>query len=73
MAYRNWGEAGGHTRYNIQFSHLAQQELPGDSNGPFQAYLHATESTHCYMLDLLQYTDDSLRFRTCIFPEEAPH
>jgi len=56
-----------------QFSHLVRQVLPHDSKGLLQAYLHATELPHGYrLLDLLQDTDDSLRFRTCIFPNEAP-
>ena len=56
-----------------QFSHLARQVLPEDSNGLFQAYMHATDAPHGYLLlDLSRDTDDSLRFRTCIFPDEAP-
>ena len=56
-----------------QFSHLARQVLPHVSKGLLQAYMHATEAPHGYLLlDLSQDTDDILRFRTCIFPDEAP-
>ena len=56
-----------------QFSHLARQVLPHDSKGLLLAYLHATKAPYGYLLlDLSEDTDDSLRFRTCIFPNEAP-
>jgi len=56
-----------------QFSHLAQQVLPRDSNVQLQAYLHATEAPHEYLLlDVSQETHDSFMFRNCIFPDEAP-
>ena len=56
-----------------QFSHLARQVLPHASKGLSDAYLNATEEPHGYLvLDLSQDTDDRLRFRTCIFPKEAP-
>ena len=56
-----------------QFYHLARQVYPEESDGLFQAYLNATEAPHSYLLlDLFQDMDDSLRFRTCIFPDEAP-
>jgi len=56
-----------------QFSHLARQVLPHDSKGLSDAYLNSTEGPHGYLvLDLSQDTCDRLRFRTCIFPEEAP-
>ena len=56
-----------------KFSHLAQVPLE-DSNGLFQAYLHATEAPHWYLLlDISQDTYDSLRFRNCIFQDETPH
>ena len=55
-----------------QFSHLARQVMSHDCKGLLQAYSHATEATHVYLLiDLSQDTDDSLRFQTCIFPNEA--
>jgi len=54
-----------------QFYHLARQVYPEESDGLFQAYLNATEATHGYLLlDLFQDMDD-LRFRTCIFADEA--
>jgi hypothetical protein len=61
-------------RNRDQFSHPARQVLPQYSKGLLQAYLHATEATHGYLvLDQSQDTDDSLRFRTCIFPnKECP-
>jgi len=56
-----------------QFSHLANQLMPQASKGLSDAYLNATEEPHGYLvLDLTQDTNDRLRFRTCIFPEEAP-
>ena len=54
-----------------QFSHLARQVLPHDSKGLLQAYLYVTEAPHGYLLDLSQDRDVRLRFRTCIFPNEA--
>ena len=55
------------------FSYLAQQVLPHDSKGLSDAYRNATEKPHGYLvLDLSQITNDRLRFRTCIFPEEEP-
>ena len=60
-------------REKNQFSHLARQVLPEDSDGLFQAYLNAREAPHGYLLlDLSQDTDYILRFRTCIFLGEAP-
>ena len=56
-----------------QFSHLARQVLPHECKGLLQSYLHATEAPQGYLLlNLSQDTGDSLRFRTCIFPNEAP-
>ena len=50
-----------------------RQGLPHDSKGHSDAYLNATEEPHGYLvLDLSQDTNDRLRFRTCIFPEEEP-
>ena len=57
-----------------QLSHLARQVLPHNFKGQLEAYLHATVAPQGYvLLDLSQDTDNSLRFRTCIFPNEAPH
>ena len=60
-------------RDKAQFTHLARQVLPEDSQGLFEAYLDATRRPHGYLLlDLAQDTDDRLRFRTNIFPSEHP-
>jgi hypothetical protein len=55
-----------------QFYHLARRVYPEDSDGLFQAYLNAIETPHGYLLLDLFHDADSLRFRTCIFPDEAP-
>ena len=56
-----------------QFMYLAKQMYPEDSLGLYNANLDATQRTHGYLLlDLTQDTDDGLRFRTNIFPEEYP-
>ena len=56
-----------------QFSHLSRKLLPHDSNVLLQAYLHVTEAPQVYvLLDLSEDTNDSLRLRNCIFPNEAP-
>ena len=58
-------------RDKAQFTHLARQVLPEDSQGLFAAYLDATRRPHGYLLlDLAQDTDDRVRFRTNIFPSE---
>jgi len=55
-----------------QFTHQTRQELPHDKE-MLQAYLHTTVASHGYLLlDLSQDKDDSLSFRTCISPKEAP-
>ena len=55
------------------FMYLANQFYPEDSLGLYNAYLDATHRPHGYlMLGLTQDTDDGLRFRTSIFPEEYP-
>ena len=60
-------------RDKAQFTHLARQVLPEDSQGLFGAYLDATRRPHGYLLlDLAQDTDERLRFRTNIFPAERP-
>ena len=39
----------------------------------YKAYLEATEEPHGYVvLDFAQDTDDQLRFRSNIFPDEGP-
>jgi len=52
---------------------LARQVQPDGPNQLYKAYLKATKRTHGYLvLDLSQDTDDRLRFRTHIFPDEYP-
>ena len=46
---------------------------PEGPNQPYKAYLKATKIPHSYLvLDLAQDTDDRLRFRTHILPEQYP-
>jgi hypothetical protein len=52
---------------------LARTVHPEGPNQLYKAYLKATKRPHGYLvLDLAQDTDDRLRFRTHIFPEEYP-
>ena len=54
-----------------QFLYLAQV-YPEDSEGLYRAYLDATEEPHGYiLLDLSQDTEDRLRFRSLIYPDEG--
>jgi len=56
-----------------QFMYLANQVYPEDSLGLYNANLDATHTPHGYLiLDLTQVTNNGLRFRTNIFPEEYP-
>ena len=56
-----------------QFMHLARQVYTEHSCSLYKAYLEATKRPHGYfILDLAQDTDDLLRFRTNVFPDEAP-
>ena len=56
-----------------RFTHLARQVYPEDSAGLYEAYLNATAKPHGYfVLAFSQDTDEQLRFRTNIFPEELP-
>ena len=56
-----------------QFLHLARQVYPEHSSSLYKAYLDATKRPHGYFfLDLSQDTDDLLRFRTNVFPDEGP-
>ena len=56
-----------------QYMYLSNQVYPEDSLGLYNAYLDATQKPHGYLiLDLTQDTDDGLRFRGNIFPEEYP-
>jgi hypothetical protein len=60
-------------RDKTQFTHLARQVYPEDSESLYRAYLDATRLPHGYLiLDFAQDTDDRLRFRTNIFPGEGP-
>jgi hypothetical protein len=62
-----------HVRYKRQFSHLARQVYLEYSVGLYTAYVDATKKTHGYLLlDRSQDTDERLRFRTHIFPDEEP-
>ena len=55
-----------------QFSHLARQVLPHNSKGQSEAFLQTTEAPHGYLVIYQsQDMDDSLGFKTCIFPKEA--
>jgi hypothetical protein len=56
-----------------QFTYLARQVFPEDSDGLYKAYQDATQRPHGYLvLDLSQDKEDRLRFRTIIFPSEYP-
>ena len=50
---------------------LVRQVHPEGPNQLYKAYLKVTKRPHGY-LDLAQDTDDRLRFRTHIFPDEHP-
>jgi len=51
--------------------YLVSQVYPGDSLGLYDAYVDATKDSYGYLLlDLTQNTNDGLRFRTHIFPDE---
>ena len=55
-----------------QFAYLASQVYPEDSVGLYNAYLDATKEPYGYLLlDLTQDTNDGLRFRAHIFPDEV--
>jgi hypothetical protein len=56
-----------------QFSFLARQGYPENSDSLYKAYLNATSRPHGYLiLDFAQDTDDRLRFRTNVFPDQHP-
>ena len=56
-----------------QFSFLARQVYTENSDSLYRAYLDATSRPHGYLiLDFSQYTDDWVRFRTNVFPDELP-
>jgi hypothetical protein len=61
------------TRDKEQFSHLARQVYPENSKSLYDSYLDATVNALSYLLlDLAQDTDDRLRHRTHVFPDEHP-
>ena len=52
---------------------LTSQVYPEDSIGLYNAYMDATQKPHDYLLlNLTQSTNDGLRFRTNIFPNDIP-
>ena len=60
-------------RDKSQFTHLARQVFPEDSSGLYVSYLDATANPHGYLvLDLSLDTDELLRVRTNIIPNEVP-
>ena len=61
------------TRDKSQFTHLARQVYPEDSAGLYKYYLDAIERPHGYLvLGFSQDTDDRIRIRTNIFPDDGP-
>jgi hypothetical protein len=61
------------TRDKQQFTHMERQVYPENSKSLYEAYLDATDKAHGYLvLDFLQDTEDKLRYRTNIFPDEHP-
>ena len=59
--------------YRNQFSFLARQVYTENSDSLYRAYLDATRRPHgCLILDFAQDTDDRVRFRTNVFPDEFP-
>ena len=61
------------TRGRNKFTHLARQVYVEYRADLYKAYLEATEEPHGYVvLDFAQDTDDRLRFRSNIFPDEGP-
>ena len=56
-----------------QFLYLARQAYLADSHSLYESYLDATTQPHGYfILDFAQDTDDKLRYRTNVFPDEYP-
>jgi hypothetical protein len=59
-------------RAKNQFSYIARQMYPEESNWLYESYLDATRRLRSYLLlDLGQDTYDLLRLRTHIFPSKA--
>jgi len=60
-------------RDKSQFQYLARQVHPEDSDSLYMSYVEATERAHGHLLlDFAQDTDDRLRYRTNVFPDEYP-
>jgi len=60
-------------RDKYQFLYLARQAYLEDSQSLLDAFLHAARQPHGYLiLDFAQDTDDTLRFRNNVFPDEGP-
>jgi len=56
-----------------QFTFLARQVYPEDSASLFESLRKAAECPQGYfILDFAQDTDDRLRFRSDVFPDEGP-
>jgi len=52
--------------------YLNGQVYPEDSLGLYNAYLYATQEPYSYLLlYLTQNTNDGMRFRTNIFPDDT--
>ena len=60
-------------RNKNQFFYLARQAYLEDSYSLYESYRDATRQPHGYfILDFAQDTNDKLRFRTNVFPDEYP-
>ena len=60
-------------RDKSQYQYLARQVHPEESDSLYKSYLEVTERAHGYLiLDFAQDTDDRLRYRTNVFPDEYP-
>jgi type IV secretory pathway VirB4 component len=58
-------------RDQSQIGHLARQMYPRKSRHMVEAYIDATSSPHSYLfVDLKQGTDEKLRLKACIFPDD---
>ena len=56
-----------------QISHLARQLYPGKSSTFINAYKDCTRLSYSYIIvDLSPHSDDKLRLRTHVFPDEYP-
>ena len=62
------------TRDATQVANLARQMYPDKSAFMMEAFKNATSAPYGYLLiDLKQETDDKLRLRTGIFPEDVQY